>query len=322
VKGIIFFTFWQKAVVGLVNHFGYIPHGFDQASGEYWCKEYVTEGIQNFLLCFEMLGFAIGHTYAYPASEFNEWEARHILENAVIKGSEKDLKNALEYAKKCGVKDWKIDIQSDPSHWTSTSDAQSYIVSAYDKNEAKVDMVFKAAGDKEAGSPGYPITLNIQDALVGEVQQLYNKQSSGGQAGVGAADGKTQIRAVGYLKELYTLVHDVFDLRDFAKRNRRAANLVKHPDFGNVDSNLIYEVFQTIDRHDNKKIDYVDLKHVHKAADIEIERDVFDKIDKNQDGTLDFKEFEDYFTQTQADDVQRKSTAVSNRTGLVAPLLA
>lgn len=71
VKAIVFFTWWQGVLISILVSIGVIP-----TVAEY-SPESVGKGIQEFIVCIEMLGFAIGHVYAFPAKEFHDPE-RHV----------------------------------------------------------------------------------------------------------------------------------------------------------------------------------------------------------------------------------------------------
>ena len=60
VKLVIFFSFWQSVLIGLVTHFGWVK------STSYWTKGNISTGIQALLICFEMLAAALYHRIAFP----------------------------------------------------------------------------------------------------------------------------------------------------------------------------------------------------------------------------------------------------------------
>lgn len=64
IKGIIFFTFWQGFLISVLHYFGVL----DSIGG--WDHEHVSNGLQDFLLAFEMVGFAIAHRYAFPHTDY------------------------------------------------------------------------------------------------------------------------------------------------------------------------------------------------------------------------------------------------------------
>jgi len=64
IKGVVFFAFWQGVVLSILVSFKII-----HASHWYTVDE-VDEGIQNFLVCIEMVGFSFAHDYAFSAAEF------------------------------------------------------------------------------------------------------------------------------------------------------------------------------------------------------------------------------------------------------------
>ena len=71
IKGIIFFTFWQGFLISVLHYFGVL----DSIGG--WDREHVSNGLQDFLLAFEMVGFAIAHRYAFPHTDYIHYLKRH-----------------------------------------------------------------------------------------------------------------------------------------------------------------------------------------------------------------------------------------------------
>lgn len=73
IKGIIFFTFWQGFVIEILHSVGVI-----QGVGR-WDSEHVVDGLQDFLISFEMVFFAIAHRYAFPHTDYIHYLQRHEL---------------------------------------------------------------------------------------------------------------------------------------------------------------------------------------------------------------------------------------------------
>ena len=79
VKLIVFFTFWQSvAVSGLmqIKEISAASEGLQATFQEAWnqndndLRKRVGSGLQNFIICVEMLFFAVMHVYAFPYTEF------------------------------------------------------------------------------------------------------------------------------------------------------------------------------------------------------------------------------------------------------------
>eukprot|EP00475_Leptophrys_vorax_P015076 TRINITY_DN2141_c0_g1_i1.p2 TRINITY_DN2141_c0_g1~~TRINITY_DN2141_c0_g1_i1.p2 ORF type:complete len:169 (+),score=52.01 TRINITY_DN2141_c0_g1_i1:996-1502(+) len=64
IKLIVFFTYWQSVAIAVGEYFGYV-----QANGNYSQND-VAAGIQDYLICWEMLLAAIAHIYIFPPSDF------------------------------------------------------------------------------------------------------------------------------------------------------------------------------------------------------------------------------------------------------------
>ncbi|KAL7539683.1 hypothetical protein ACHAXR_009488 [Thalassiosira sp. AJA248-18] len=77
IKGVVFMTFWQGIGISLLaNTTDLLSNGGEAVSTgdgddedqvETWAKQ-----AQNFLICLEMLGFAIAHFYCFPVEEWKE----------------------------------------------------------------------------------------------------------------------------------------------------------------------------------------------------------------------------------------------------------
>ena len=64
VKAIVFFSWWQGFFIQLAVSFGYITHT------AFYTKDNVARALQNWLVCIEMLIFAIAHKYAFSYKEY------------------------------------------------------------------------------------------------------------------------------------------------------------------------------------------------------------------------------------------------------------
>ncbi|KAI8982571.1 organic solute transporter Ostalpha-domain-containing protein [Pilobolus umbonatus] len=76
VKAIIFFSFWQSVVIALMVFAGLIPEG-----------EHTSIAIQDFLVCLEMVPFAIAHAFAFSYEDYfdqNVHSARMPIRKAIV----------------------------------------------------------------------------------------------------------------------------------------------------------------------------------------------------------------------------------------------
>mmetsp|Transcript_14687 Transcript_14687/g.28285 ORF Transcript_14687/g.28285 Transcript_14687/m.28285 type:complete len:501 (+) Transcript_14687:92-1594(+) len=76
IKGIIFFTFWQGFLIQCLHSFGVIKG----VAG--WDSEHVVDGIQDTLICMEMVIFAVAHRYAFPHTDYIHYSIRHRHNNS------------------------------------------------------------------------------------------------------------------------------------------------------------------------------------------------------------------------------------------------
>lgn len=60
IKLVVFFTFWQSVLVAGLVHFNVLD------ATETYSKENVSTGLQDFIICIEMMLASIAHLYAFP----------------------------------------------------------------------------------------------------------------------------------------------------------------------------------------------------------------------------------------------------------------
>jgi hypothetical protein len=64
VKGVVFFTWWQGVIIFYLQ-----SHGIIQDIGA-WTGEQVANGLIDYCVCIEMVGFAIAHAYTFTYTEY------------------------------------------------------------------------------------------------------------------------------------------------------------------------------------------------------------------------------------------------------------
>lgn len=107
VKAIIFFAFWQGVAIAILAHFG-VLHDVRLSNRiwlaapcldskltclqmEHWSSEDVSRGLQDFIICVEMLPMAFAFAYAFGSRSFLEPDSSHLLSE--IEGLGNVLKN-------------------------------------------------------------------------------------------------------------------------------------------------------------------------------------------------------------------------------------
>lgn len=84
IKGIVFFTFWQGFVIWILQERGLLARAEDYitektiAKGmdpQWWDDSQIKSGLNDLLLCIEVLCFSILHYFAYPAKEQDTFPA-------------------------------------------------------------------------------------------------------------------------------------------------------------------------------------------------------------------------------------------------------
>lgn len=88
VKAVIFFAFWQGVAIAILAHFG-VLHDVGK-----WTSEDVARGLQDFIICVEMLPMSLAFAYAFGARSFLEPDSTHLLSE--IEGLGNVLKNYRE----------------------------------------------------------------------------------------------------------------------------------------------------------------------------------------------------------------------------------
>eukprot|EP00742_Colponemidia_sp_Colp-10_P005121 GILJ01005469.1.p1 GENE.GILJ01005469.1~~GILJ01005469.1.p1 ORF type:complete len:427 (+),score=53.60 GILJ01005469.1:68-1348(+) len=87
IKGVIFFTWWQNIFISAASSLGLLDWiGSD--------LDLIGAKLQNFLICIEMCGFAIGNRYAFSISEVLYGPAAMAQET--VKEKEKELQREIE----------------------------------------------------------------------------------------------------------------------------------------------------------------------------------------------------------------------------------
>ena len=64
IKAVIFLSFWQGALLAFLSYISVVHDGDD------FTADQLRSSVQDYLICFEMLGAAIAHHYAFPWREF------------------------------------------------------------------------------------------------------------------------------------------------------------------------------------------------------------------------------------------------------------
>ena len=67
IKGIVFFTYWQSVCIDLLVFVGLIH---DDMMGSAWSADAIASSLQDFIICIEMLVFAVAHHYALNPKDF------------------------------------------------------------------------------------------------------------------------------------------------------------------------------------------------------------------------------------------------------------
>ena len=99
VKMLVFFTWWQSVGIALLYQWGMIPEALVNVEHD-WTTEDVAKGIQDYLICVEMLVAAVVHSFVFPHTEYSPQavEARNrALNQAPLKWHKKRLGRNKKY---------------------------------------------------------------------------------------------------------------------------------------------------------------------------------------------------------------------------------
>lgn len=66
IKGVLFFSYWQSVVIAVLVKFGWIT----DIPIIHYTVDHVVSTVQNCLICAEMVGFAVLHSYTFSADSF------------------------------------------------------------------------------------------------------------------------------------------------------------------------------------------------------------------------------------------------------------
>ena len=67
IKGVVFFTYWQSVVIDVLVFVGFIH---DDMMSSVWSASEIADSLQDFIICIEMLFFAVAHHYAFNPADF------------------------------------------------------------------------------------------------------------------------------------------------------------------------------------------------------------------------------------------------------------
>ena len=65
IKGVLFLSYWQSLLISILNAAEVLP------KFEMWSEDDQATGLQDFLICCEMLLFAILHKFVFGAHEYS-----------------------------------------------------------------------------------------------------------------------------------------------------------------------------------------------------------------------------------------------------------
>ncbi|CAI5741521.1 unnamed protein product [Hyaloperonospora brassicae] len=70
IKAIIFFTYWQSVMISMLVSVGVISAKWHIGCPDCWDAQKIASALNDFVICVEMLGFAVAHHYAFAIEDF------------------------------------------------------------------------------------------------------------------------------------------------------------------------------------------------------------------------------------------------------------
>ncbi|RLN02609.1 hypothetical protein BBJ28_00023828, partial [Nothophytophthora sp. Chile5] len=70
IKAIIFFTYWQSLMISVFVSVGVISERWHIGCPDCWDAQKIASALNDFVICVEMLGFAVAHHYAFAIEDF------------------------------------------------------------------------------------------------------------------------------------------------------------------------------------------------------------------------------------------------------------
>lgn len=80
VKAVVFLSFWQSVLLGILVEVGVIKGSREGL----WSPDEVSTGVQDFLICIEMLGMCYAHHYVFPDTPYVPVTGHHNLASWIV----------------------------------------------------------------------------------------------------------------------------------------------------------------------------------------------------------------------------------------------
>lgn len=96
IKAVVFFSYWQSIIIAIMVYFGWVIESKDD-----WTISDVATGLQNFLICVEMLPLAIAHIKSFGHKSYVE-EGADIVNLSDLEGSTWTIWQRLGYIANIG----------------------------------------------------------------------------------------------------------------------------------------------------------------------------------------------------------------------------
>ncbi|KDO24151.1 hypothetical protein SPRG_10578 [Saprolegnia parasitica CBS 223.65] len=77
IKMIIFFTYWQSMLITLLEIVGVISADWNIGCPDCWSASAIASALSDFVICVEMLVFAVVHHYAFAIQDFLSMDCRY-----------------------------------------------------------------------------------------------------------------------------------------------------------------------------------------------------------------------------------------------------
>lgn len=83
VKAVVFFTYWQSCAIAVLHWKGLLPEAIEEGT-EHWSAEDVAKGLQDYLICIEMLIAAFIFREVFSHREYKHHRPRALSQSTVM----------------------------------------------------------------------------------------------------------------------------------------------------------------------------------------------------------------------------------------------
>lgn len=141
IKGVVFFTWWQGVGIALLQSYGMIKERGT------WAADDVADGLQDYLICVEMLFFSLAHMYTFSYKEYITLIHGGVDDGLLANDSYNFMTQALPEADSFRSALWNSSVPTE-----FTSDIKTHVFGKSGKRGRKKDGVTSGKGGAGGGN--------------------------------------------------------------------------------------------------------------------------------------------------------------------------